>query len=214
MVPTKKKWNLTIRKKLLLVSLLLLLTPVLVLGIISYRVTFQETDGLIRKNLSNNVRMAIEMTASLEQQVKKGELTKEEAQENMKQLLLGPKQGDQRAINSHIDMGKSGYFFVLNEKGDLLAHPLLEGQNIAEKQTSDGFFYIKDMIQKGLNGGGFTTYMWPLPDSTKEAEKSLMRKSVAIGAGSSRPALICRIIIQGRKTFAIPLSSRCSAAGR
>ncbi|MBW7456317.1 methyl-accepting chemotaxis protein, partial [Paenibacillus sepulcri] len=171
MIPIKKKRNLSIRVKLILVSLLLLLTPVLVLGIISYQVSFKEADLLIKKNLSNSVHMAIEMTEALSQQVKQGGMTQEEAEENMKQLLLGPKEGDTRPINANIDMGENGYFFVLNENGDLLAHPLLEGQNIAEKQTSDGFFYIKDMIQKGLSGGGFSTFLWPLPNSAKEAEK-------------------------------------------
>ncbi|GGD87268.1 methyl-accepting chemotaxis protein [Paenibacillus nasutitermitis] len=171
MVPTKKKKKVTIRFKLLLVSLLLLMTPVLTLGIISYQVTYKETDRLIRKNLTNSVRMAIEMTASLEQQVKEGTITNDEAQEHMKQLLLGPKQGDKREINSYLDLGESGYFYVLDKTGDLLAHPQMEGQNIAEKQTSDGFFYIKDVIEKGLSGGGFTFYDWPLPGSTKEAEK-------------------------------------------
>jgi methyl-accepting chemotaxis protein len=60
----------------------------------------------------------------------------------------------------------------MDEKGDLVAHPSLEGQNIIDKKTSDGFYYIKDLIAQGKKqGGGYTLYNWPLPNSTKEAAK-------------------------------------------
>jgi methyl-accepting chemotaxis protein len=164
-------WRLTIRKKLIFTCLILLLAPVAVLGVIVYQVSADETDALINKNLSNSVQMAIELTVSFDEFVKKGAMTEEEAQEKVKQLLLGPKTDGKRSINPNIDLGENGYFFVMNDKGDELAHPSIEGQNILEKQTSNGFYYIKDMIEKGKNGGGFTVYDWPLPGSTKEAPK-------------------------------------------
>ncbi|KRE46251.1 methyl-accepting chemotaxis protein [Paenibacillus sp. Soil724D2] len=177
MSKNKKIWRLTIRKKLMLVSLLLLLTPILVLGAITYNVSTQETDKLIQSNLKNSVEMALELTAAFEKASKQGTMSKEDAQERVKEILLGAKKDGTRSINANINLGANGYFFILNENGDLLAHPSLEGQNIIDKQTKDGFYYIKDMIQKGKSGGDFTIYNWPLPNSTKEGEKIAFAES-------------------------------------
>jgi methyl-accepting chemotaxis protein len=168
----KNKIRLTIRKKLLLVSSLLLIVPILVFGVVTYQVATKETNNLIENGLKNNVRMAGEMLSSLEESVQNGTLTREEAEETLKVNLLGSKQADNtRPINKMIDLGDNGYFFVLDKEGNLLAHPLLEGQNIIDKQTSDGTYYIKDLVKVAVSGGGFTYYDWPLPNSTKEALK-------------------------------------------
>ncbi|KIL39991.1 hypothetical protein SD70_16565 [Gordoniibacillus kamchatkensis] len=169
----RNMWRLTIRKKLLGIMLVLLVLPTLAVGGISYELSAVESEKLIKDNLKNTVHMAVELTKSFDDAVKKGTMTQDEAQEKVKQMLLGPKgQDGKRPINSHINLGANGYFFILNEKGDLLGHPSLEGQNILDKKTTDGVYYIKDMIAEGKKPeGGFTTYSWPLPNSTKEAEK-------------------------------------------
>jgi len=162
----------TIRKKLLTVCFFLLIVPILVLGSVSYVVSTGETEELIEKGLQNNVRMASEMLNALDRSVQHGSLSREEAEESFRALLLGEKQADgTRPINRKIDLGENGYFYVLDEKGNLLAHPSLEGQNIWDKQTSDGTYYIREVVETGLNGGGFTHYDWPLPNSDKEASK-------------------------------------------
>ena len=123
MSKNKKIWRLTIRKKLMLVSLLLLLTPILVLGAITYNVSTQETDKLIQSNLKNSVEMALELTAAFEKASKQGTMSKEDAQERVKEILIGAKKDGARSINANINLGANGYFFILNENGDLLAHP-------------------------------------------------------------------------------------------
>jgi methyl-accepting chemotaxis protein len=166
-------WRLTIRRKLLLITLALLVLPTVAVGTISYEQAAKVGDQLIQNNLRNSVQMAVALTKSFDEAVKKGTMTQDEAQEKVKQLLLGPKSQDgSRPVNKDIDMGANGYFFVMNEKGDLVAHPSLEGQNIIDKKTSEGFYYIKDLIAQGKKpGGGYTLYSWPLPNSTKEAAK-------------------------------------------
>ncbi|WP_276355152.1 methyl-accepting chemotaxis protein [Cohnella caldifontis] len=165
-------FKLTIRKKLLLVCSVLLVIPIVALGWMSYQVSAGETNKLIENGLRNNVRLALEMIGSLNHAVEGGTVTREQAEEDLKVALLGEKQTDgTRPINPKIDLGENGYFFVLDEKGNLLAHPLLEGQNIWDKKTSDGTYYIQDMIKAAQAGGGFTYYDWPLPNSDKEALK-------------------------------------------
>ncbi|WP_239616284.1 methyl-accepting chemotaxis protein [Cohnella mopanensis] len=187
---TQGIFKLTIKKKLLIVSSLLLIVPILVLGAVTYRVSTNESSALIESGLKNNVRMAGQMLESLDKAVQHGSMTKEDAEESMRVFLLGEKNPDNtRPINQMIDLGESGYFYVLDEKGNLLAHPTLEGQNIWDKQTADGTYYIRDVVKTAQNGGGFTYYDWPLPESTKEARKIVYAESAPswgwiIAAGS------------------------------
>ncbi|WP_158606676.1 methyl-accepting chemotaxis protein [Paenibacillus ginsengarvi] len=164
--------RLKIRQKMIFVSLLLLALPTLVVGTISYDVAKAETTKLIESKLQSNVRMAIAMIGLLDDSVKNGRLTQDEAKEQMRTMLLGAKDKEgKRPINRNIDIGEHGYFFVLDSAGTLLAHPLLEGQNIIDKKTSDGYYYIQDMVKQAQSGGGTIYYDWPLPDSAKEATK-------------------------------------------
>lgn len=161
-----------LRHKLIIVSLLLLILPTLSIGLVSYMVAKDETDELIESKLQSNVHLSIELIQVVEESVKSGRLSKEEAQEQIKTMLLGKKDAEgRRDINANIDIGENGYFFVLDPSGVLLAHPNREGDNIWDVQTNDGFYYIQDLISKAQNGGGSTYYSWPLPDESKEAIK-------------------------------------------
>jgi methyl-accepting chemotaxis protein len=168
----KFKGNMTIRLKMLLFCTVLLILPSLIVGFFGYDAAKDATDELIKKNLENSVKLMNQSIAASIEMVKNGQMSVEQAQENAKIVMLGAKQPDgTRPINKLIDLGPNGYFYVLDEQGVLLAHPNLEGENLWDKKTSDGFYYIQDVIQQGKNGGGFTFYKWPLPNSTKEAFK-------------------------------------------
>ncbi|GAA3402848.1 methyl-accepting chemotaxis protein [Paenibacillus hodogayensis] len=157
---------------MIVVSLLLLALPTLIVGLVSYQVAKMETDKLIESKLQSNVRLAMEMVGLMDDAVKSGRIPLDEAKEQVKKMLIGEKNAEgKRSINPKIDIGENGYFFVLDSNGVLLAHPLLEGENIWDKKTSDGHYYIQDLIKKAQAGGGNTYYMWPLPKSTKEAMK-------------------------------------------
>jgi len=167
-----RRLNWTIRKKLLLFCMSLLIIPTLTVGLMSYTTARDATDELIRNNLSNSVKLMNQNIAGMNELVKDGQLPLEQAQEEIKTMMLGAKQPDgTRPINANFDLGKSGYYYAISETGDLLAHPSLEGENLWDKTTSDGFYYIQDVIKQGQNGGGFTFYDWPLPGSEQEALK-------------------------------------------
>lgn len=166
-------WRLTIRKKLLMISLSLLIIPVLILGAVAYQTSIKETDNLIESKLSTSVNLALALIENLEESVQLGLLTDVEAQEQVRTILLGTKRQDgTRPINDSIDLGPNGYFFILDNKGELLAHPLLEGENIWDKQTSNGTYYIQDLIKVALDGGGVTYYNWPLPKSDNSTNEN------------------------------------------
>lgn len=167
-----KQTRLTIRKKMLLFCIALLVLPSVIIGFYSYDVAKDSTDELIKKNLENSVKLMSQTIAGSIEMVKNGELAIEQAQENAKVIMLGSKQSDgTRPINHLIDLGPNGYYYVIDSQGLLLAHPDLEGENLWDRKTSDGFYYIQDVIHQGQNGGGFTYYDWALPNSEKEALK-------------------------------------------
>ncbi|MBN9654547.1 methyl-accepting chemotaxis protein [Halobacillus sp. GSS1] len=158
------KMNRTIRAKVFIMGLLLLAIPSLIIGLIGYQSSKGSLDELGKTNLKNSVEQAVDMIEIANQSVQAGTLSLEEAQETVKEQLLGPMQEDgTRPISSTIDLGENGYFFVLDEKGTELAHPSLEGENIWESQDSNGVMVAQELIANGTNGGGFTYFEWPLP---------------------------------------------------
>jgi len=45
-------------------------------------------------------------------------------------------------------IGKTGYIYVLNSKGDVLLHPSLEGKNISKLKDANANFFVKDMLKR------------------------------------------------------------------
>jgi methyl-accepting chemotaxis protein len=163
----------SIRMKLITVCLLLLLIPSLVIGIVGYQQSKQSLDDSGKTQLKNDVRLVIAMIDALNQQVKAGKLPLEEAQEMVKQQMLGKKNADgKRPINKKFDLGENGYMYVYSQDGFFLAHPLLEGKDMKGTKSPDGVMVQVELVKTGQNGGGFVSFDWPLPnDPTKNAPK-------------------------------------------
>jgi methyl-accepting chemotaxis protein len=163
----------SIRMKLIILCLLLLLVPSLIIGIIAFQQSKNGLDQSGQVQLKNNVRFTIAMIEALDQQVKAGKISLEDAQESVKQQILSKKNADgKRQISKRFDMGQYGYLFVYDIKGNSLASPLSEGKNDWGLQSPDGTMVIQELVKKGQNGGGYTSYIWKLPtDATKTASK-------------------------------------------
>lgn len=153
----------SLRPKLMTIILLLLIVPSTLIGNHTYQTATESLDQLGERALKNNVRLTIEMIASLHPFVEQGKISLEDAQEMVKSRILGPKQADgTRPINKNIDVGEAGYIFVLDQKGVMLASPKIEGQNTWDTAGPDGSLFTQEMIAKAGNGGGFTYYLWPI----------------------------------------------------
>ncbi|MDF2820987.1 MAG: methyl-accepting chemotaxis sensory transducer [Clostridiales bacterium] len=150
---TKKRFSFTnsIRSKLILMASLLLIIPLLITGIVSYQIAKGELNNKGEVILKNSVRQALQLIDIKQKEVTKGTVTLAEAQEEVKIYLLGVMNSEgKREINKNIDLGKSGYFVVYDDKGLEVAHPSLEGQNVWD---------VEDQ------------YTWTLPNSDKFGEK-------------------------------------------
>ena len=90
-------------------TVLILIIPLLVLGFISYNKSKTSLDDLGAINLANSAEMTIQMIDLLNEEVKKGTLTLDEAQEKVKIAILG----------------ENGYLFIVDENGQMAAHPYI-----------------------------------------------------------------------------------------
>ena len=155
-----------IRIKLIIMSLLFLAVPSLLIGIIGYQSSRNSLKTLGAESLQTDVRMTIEMIEALDKQVKTGKVLLEDAQEQVKEAILGKKDANgNRPINPRLNLGKHGFIFIINSAGVELAHPNFEGMDVWEIKTTDGVYSTKEVVRVANNGGGFVTYEWPLPDN-------------------------------------------------
>lgn len=56
-----------------------------------------------------------------------------------------------------LNLGESGYFFVINSKGDIITHPFLK-DNIYDLKADDGSYITQSMIKMAKAGGGIINY--------------------------------------------------------
>ncbi len=154
------------------ISLLLLLIPGLIIGLIGYQVAKQELNQSGRIQLQNDVRLVNSTISELNQEVLAHKISLADAQERVKAGILGPlNPKGQRPINHNYNLGKNGYFFILNSKAVEVAHPTLEGKSIWNTTSADGFKVGQELIHVAQGNGGFFTYQWPLPHSSVVATK-------------------------------------------
>ncbi|WMJ85272.1 methyl-accepting chemotaxis protein [Anaerocolumna sp. MB42-C2] len=170
----EKKIRITIRTKLITMTSLLLIIPLLVAGLVSYQIAKSELDKKGEVILRNSVRQALQLIDTKQKEVSAGSVSLEEAQEEVKVYLLGEKDAEgKREINKNIDLGKNGYFIVYDDTGLEVAHPSLEGKNVwdVEDKSGNNFKLVQEQIKTAQNGGGFVCYTWTLPGSEKLGEK-------------------------------------------
>ncbi len=164
-------FRLNIKAKFIMLTNVLVVASLIVLGVVSFQNSQKGLDDLGATNLQNSVELYLDLIAVMNEQVEKGAITLEEAQEKVKEAMLGKKISDQEREGHSIDVGENGYPYILNEDGVLLAHPFLEGENIWDYEDSSGQKFIQEQIKIAQSGGGFNYYDYPLPGETKPERK-------------------------------------------
>lgn len=174
----------SIKLKFILVCCLLLIIPSTIVGGVGYVLSRQGLHEQMAANLQNSVTMALELIRTQQALVESGQRSLAEAQEIVKETLLGPRQADgTRPINQNMDFGPNGYFYILDENGTLLAHPNSEGKNLWNEQDERGRYYIQKVIRTAKDGGGLTTYKWPLPQDPDRIEEKVVYSAYEPGWG-------------------------------
>ncbi|GLC29318.1 hypothetical protein bsdE14_07280 [Clostridium omnivorum] len=165
-----KSINFTIKIELILISSLLL---ILILGLISFKVSRQQLEDSGKLLLKNSVEMTLQEIKENQRLVDEGKITLDTAQENVREYMLGKKRSDgTRPINKNINLGANGYLLAYTQDGHEAAHPLLEGKDVWSFQDKkDGSYIVQNQIKIGNSGGGYLTYWWTVPNSDTIAQK-------------------------------------------
>ncbi len=72
-----------------------------------------------------------------------------------------------------IKIGKTGYAYIINSRGDLIIHPSMAGQNIYNSKDEKGRFFIQEICSKK---NGQIIYPWKNPDDKKARDKIVFYK--------------------------------------
>ncbi|MDF2843043.1 MAG: mcpC1 [Herbinix sp.] len=161
-----------LKTKLILFSMLFLLIPSTFIGISSYLVAKNQLDVQGENMLINNVNATLQLISLKNEDVEAGKLTLEEAQEQVKEYMLGKKQADgTRPVSDNMKFGENGYLVAYGADGLEIAHPSIEGQNVWDLVDKKGNNFVQNIIKKGQEGGGFVYYDWTLPNSEVVKEK-------------------------------------------
>ncbi|TGN38744.1 cache domain-containing protein [Marinobacter confluentis] len=161
--------NLTFKTKILILSLLPLLTvSLLIIYIASYQAnelgsknidSFSSTIFELRrseiKHYTDIAKSALDYYGSAEFD---DQLS---PQETAKQLMR------------NVRYGEDGYFFVYDNYTTLVnpSAPVLEGRNQRTMEDPNGVRLIEDLYEQAMSGGGFTNYAWLKPSRGRVVDK-------------------------------------------
>ncbi|WP_107840631.1 methyl-accepting chemotaxis protein [Metasolibacillus meyeri] len=167
----------SIQGKLLVFSFLIFFIPSLIISVVSYMTAKQGMDELGETVIKNSVETALQLIESTNYEVEQGMLTLEEAKERIKTQLIGAMGAEgKRSLKYPANLGENGYIYILGHDGTLLGHPTREGDNLWESQDSSGSYFIREVKEHALAGGGFTYYDFELPGQTAVAPKLIYSK--------------------------------------
>lgn len=79
-----------------------------------------------------------------------------------------------KAIIEKLRYGTDGYFFVYDQDGTNLVHPVmpeLQGRNLIEIQDENGDYLIAELLNQAKRGGGFHQYLWQKPSTGETVTK-------------------------------------------
>jgi two-component system NarL family sensor kinase len=112
-----------------------------------------------RRELKNYISLVL---TSIEHIVQDETLGEQAAREGVKRIL------------NRLTYGEDGYFFVYDQNGVNLVHPILGelvGRNLYDLQDTNGDYVIRNLLRKAEEGGGFHRYFWNKPSTGKDEEK-------------------------------------------
>lgn len=82
---------------------------------------------------------------------------------------------DTQKMEPVLSLGKNGYFFITNSKGDVVFHPFLK-ENQYNLKSKDGRLIIQDLINLAKNGGGELKYSLNSDNSSVSESRTVYTK--------------------------------------
>ncbi len=169
--------HLKVRTKMILLCAITILAMAVICVIFSYSIysisqlSLTELEKSMNSNYDADIKQEVETAVSILEHVYKdceeGLTTLDEAKEKGAHLLRDLKYGEE------------GYFWADTYEGDnvVLLGSETEGSNRYEATDVNGNFYIKELIKKGREGGGFTDYYFNKEGETEPLPKRAYTKA-------------------------------------
>jgi methyl-accepting chemotaxis protein len=176
----KKSSMNSISFKLLLTIAVILIIISSSIGVLSYNFAKKELVNSGKLDLQHIANTALPELDLLNKQVELGNMTLEEAQNQARKIILGPKVGQGENLRYDFSQSpfvykKEGYVFAYDASGRVEMHPTMHhGVNKYDAKNSQGVYVIRGILKashaKSLEDHYFT-YMWENPGETQEKEK-------------------------------------------
>ncbi|MBJ6801858.1 cache domain-containing protein [Geomonas propionica] len=197
--------NLKLRWKMVVLVLPLVIIPIfLVGGIIGYISTKQAYLGITQTSKDDLQHMAsftVDLLNSHYQQFQVYKQDKEKSfheelstvselaynvvksQHNLQKsgrMDLATAMHEARSALLKVNVGKTGYIYAMNSRGELKVHVAQEGTNVSESRDETGRYFIKEMIEKAHRAkpGEVLYIVYPWKNAAL-GDKSLRKKVVA-----------------------------------
>jgi methyl-accepting chemotaxis protein len=159
--------------KLILAVCLIILIMSSTVGFVNYSFAKKELIASGKLDLEHLVQTSISTLDALNEEVKQGDLTLDEAKEKAREMINGPKKnvdGKQQYDYSQSPFlyKENGYLFVYDSEKRVELHPVLK---IGEKVDSPVIESLISAARSGNREDHFYTYDWKNPGETKEREK-------------------------------------------
>lgn len=161
----------SIRTKLIMLCVIILIVPTTILGISTYVSSKKQLNEAGQDQLKRSTEMVLGMISLLNQEVQAKNMTLEEAQEKLRVELYGEKGADNtRTLKEEYTFGKEGYIYASDDEATLVMHPFTEGQNIYDSKSEDGVMVGQETVAIGKEGG-FLYYKWLNESKNKTEDK-------------------------------------------
>lgn len=170
----------SIRKKIYLLVTLTIITSLVGISVINYFISKRElhrSNQIILKNaiestmveINKNYRYTFDESEWMTEEAAKmaslasiGDLTKTPIDGVSGATTEENDANSSATINSvyaehAIDLGESGYFFIIDSEGNIISHPFLS-DNIYDLKSHDGRYIVQDIINTAKSGGGTNIY--------------------------------------------------------
>ncbi len=165
-----KKYR-SLKTKLVTLCLFILIVPSLLIGFSAYSISKKQLTEAGKAELQKSAHMVIGMINLLQEDIEAGHISKEDAQEKLRQEILGTKDGkNRRTLKNQYITGESGFIWALDQDGVTVMDPSDEGKDLTEVTIKGGMNLGKEFLKHGKKSG-FISYTGLHINTGKEASK-------------------------------------------
>ncbi len=184
----------SITKKLILGVSLTLIASLLIISLIDYAIASYEINRSNHILLKNAIEISLYEIkkdysyATSEDAWMTEEAAKKAALQTINEFMTGVSETaasdtdgtssatvDTESLEPVLSLGKNGYFFITDTKGDIVFHPFLK-DNLYNLKSQDGRLIIQELISLAKNGGGELKYSLDSENSTVSESRTVYTK--------------------------------------